>query len=74
LCWGGVSWQLFVVEGLRLTLWFVSANNLMRTIAKRVATARGYTRDAAAFKICPDDGEGDGRLTQLDPRFPSGWL
>jgi len=43
---------LFAVESLRLTLWFASANSLMRTIAKRVTTVKGYTRDAAAFKIC----------------------
>jgi hypothetical protein len=64
---------LFAVESLRLTLWFASANSLMRTIAKRVTTVKGYTRDAAAFKICVMTVR-EKRLTQLDPRFPSGWL
>lgn len=57
-----------------LTLWFVSANSLMRTIAKRVA--KGYDRDAAALKICLMTAKGeeaDSTGSALSVRLGSDW-
>jgi hypothetical protein len=51
---------------------FVSANSLMRQ-SRRAAPQRRDMLGMRRHSKYPDDGEGN-RLTQLDPRFPSGWL